>query len=110
MQFLCSVFGGSTMVCIRGSSEPSFSLQSGQMCKQRSAVPLPSPEEGQNVDVGGQCCHSASCAPHQNTRLLIFKSFGKKGDHGIKGALLAESKHKTSELSDICRVNKFITL
>lgn len=102
------------MVCIRGSSEPRFSLQSGQTCKQRSAVPLLSPEEGENVDLGGdgesRAVAQPVMLPIKTPACSFCKSFGKKVDHGIKGALLAESKHKTSELSDICRVNKCITL
>lgn len=58
------------MVCIRGSSEPRFSLQSGQTCKQRSAVPLLSPEEGENVDLGGmgraELSLSQSCSPSKH--------------------------------------------
>lgn len=80
------------------------------MCKQRSAVPLPAPEKGQNVDLGGPVLPlSQLCSPSKHP-LAHFKSFGKTVDHGIKAVLCAESKHKTSELSDICRVNEFITL
>lgn len=67
----------------------------------------PPREEGQNADLGGQCHHPAGCAPHQST-CLFASLLAKKND--TEGALLAESKHKTSELFDICRVSKFVTL
>lgn len=78
------------MVCIRGSSTPSFSPQSGQTCKQRSAVDLPSLGEGQNADleVGGVVLPLSMLHSPSKHLLARFQVFGNKEDHGIKGSTL----------------------
>lgn len=61
------------------------------------------------VGLQSQCHLALPTVTHTKT-LAYFQVFWQQVDCGTKGALLAESKHKTSELSDICRVSKLITL
>lgn len=62
------------------------------------------------VGRGGSAVAQPVVLPIKIPACSLSSPLARKGDHGIKGALLTESKHKTTELSEICRVNKFITL
>lgn len=108
MHVLSSVLGGSTM--LQGAAlNLVWACKAGKYTSKEVLYLCPPQEEGQNADLGGQRHHPAGCTPHQNT-CLFASLLERKADHDTEGALLAESKHKTSELSDICRVSKFVTL